>query len=122
MTKIKLLIDNIELRAELNDSLAAQAISKALPIESRGNLWGDEIYFSIDVKVDDRNTVPVVEKGDLGFWPPGNAFCIFYGKTPASRGDEIRPASPVNVIGRVIDDVEILKTLKRGPKVIIEKI
>lgn len=121
MTKIKILVDDIELQAELNDSPAAQAIARVLPIKSRGSLWGEEIYFSIGAVVDDPNTVSVVQEGDLGFWEPGNAFCIFYGRTPASRGNEIRPASPVNVVGRIAEGWEQLKKLKRGPMVTIEK-
>ncbi len=69
-----------------------------------------------------ENPQAVVQKGDLGYWPPGHAFCIFYGRTPASSGDEIRPASPVNPLGRVLGDVTILKKAAgKADQVKIEK-
>ena len=94
----------------MNDSRTAREIWKSLPLTSDFNMWGDEIYFSIPVEAGPENSQEVVELGDLGYWPPGHAFCIFYGLTPASTGDEIRPASPVNPIGRILDDVEVLKS------------
>ncbi|HHY12707.1 MAG TPA: hypothetical protein GX529_08770 [Firmicutes bacterium] len=122
MKKITLKIDDMVLDAELNDSPTANAVWEALPISARGNLWGDEIYFEIPVNVTFADKKAVVDKGDLGYWEPGRAFCIFYGPTPASRGGEIRPASPVNVIGRVKGNVEQLKDLSRPPQVVIERI
>jgi len=98
-----------------------KAIWEKLPIEARANMWGDEIYFSIPVKVGEENTQETVELGDLGYWPPGNGFCIFFGPTPISRGKEIRPADPVNVFGKVKDDPKIFKKVKSGDKIRIEK-
>ncbi len=98
----------------------ASAVLDALPIEARGMRWGDEIYFSIPVDVGEENSQDVVEKGDIAYWPPGNAFCIFFGRTPASVGDEIRPASSVNVIGRVTGDASVLKNFPSGSKIRIE--
>jgi len=92
-----------------------------LPIEARANTWGDEIYFGIPVKVGPENPREVVELGDLAYWPPGNAFCIFFGRTPASRGDEIRPASAVNVFGRVEGDPKVFKKVRSGDAVRIER-
>lgn len=97
--------------AELNDSDTAMEIVKKLPIDSDFNTWGDEIYFSIPVKTGSENGKEIVESGELGYWPPGNAFCIFYGATPGSTEDEIRPASPVNPIGYIKGDPKVLKTL-----------
>jgi hypothetical protein len=57
--------------------------------------------------------------GDLGYWPPGTAFCIFFGPTPMSSGDEIRPASPVNVLGKVDGDSTVFKSVRAGAKVTI---
>ncbi len=99
----------------------ARAIWEALPIEARVSTWGDEIYFSIPVEAEEENPKEVVEMGDLGYWPPGSAFCIFFGRTPASRGDEIRPASPVNVVGRISGDPMIFKKVRGGEKVTLEK-
>ena len=99
----------------------AKRIWEALPIEARANTWGDEIYFGIPVDADPENPREVVELGDLAYWPPGNAFCIFFGRTPASRGDEIRPASAVNVFGKVEGDPKIFKKVRSGDRVIIER-
>lgn len=98
-----------------------EAIWKNLPIEARANTWGEEIYFSIPVYIDLENSQEVVELGDLGYWPPGHAFCIFFGKTPASRGSEIRPASAVNVFGKIIGDPKIFRKVKNGDTIVIEK-
>ena len=119
--KITITVEDIKIRAELNDSETAQKIWKALPIEGSVNTWGDEIYFSIPVKVGLENAKAVVLEGDLGYWPPGNAFCIFFGLTPASQGDEIRPASPVNIFGKIIGDSTVFKKVRSGLKIIVEK-
>lgn len=99
----------------------AKRIWEALPIEARANTWGDEIYFGIPVDADPENPREVVDLGDLAYWPPGNAFCIFFGRTPASRGDEIRPASAVNVFGKVEGDPKIFKKVRSGERVRIER-
>ncbi len=118
---IKIRVGDVELEAELNDTETARKVGEALPIESGFNTWGDEIYFAIPVDAGPEDGRETVALGDLGYWPPGKAFCIFYGTTPASQGDEIRPASPVNVIGRVIGDVEALKTASGADRVAIEE-
>ncbi|TFH19227.1 hypothetical protein E4H04_00735 [Candidatus Bathyarchaeota archaeon] len=99
----------------------AKAIYEALPIKGNANLWGDEIYFGIPVEANPENGKSVVELGDLAYWPPGNAFCIFFGPTPMSRGDEIRPASAVNVFGKITGDPKIFKKVRNGEQVTIEK-
>jgi uncharacterized protein len=101
--------------------VTAKAIYDALPIVGRANLWGDEIYFSIPVESAAENGKTVVELGDIAYWPPGKAFCIFFGPTPMSRGNEIRPASEVNVIGRVEGDAKAFKKVANGEKVTLEK-
>lgn len=113
-----------EVQAELTDenTETAKAIWEALPLEARANTWGDEIYFSIPVSIETENPRAVVELGDLGYWPPGNAFCIFFGPTPMSRGNEIRPASPVNVFGRVIGDPKVFKAVRGGEKVRLDRV
>ncbi|MDH5200094.1 MAG: cyclophilin-like fold protein [Candidatus Bathyarchaeota archaeon] len=112
-----------EVQAELSEEnpRTARAIWEALPIEARTNIWGDEIYFSIPVDVGAENPKEIVEMGDLGYWEPGKAFCIFFGPTPASRGEEIRPASPVNVVGRVLGDPKVFKRVRGGEKVTLER-
>lgn len=119
--KITITVGDIKASAELIDSKTAQKIWEALPIEGSANTWGDEIYFSIPVKIGLENAKAVVLEGDLGYWPAGNAFCIFFGPTPASHGEEIRPASPVNVFGKIIGDPKIFKKVRSGAKIIIEK-
>ena len=119
--KITITIEDLKVDASLNDSKTAQKVWDALPIEGRVNTWGDEIYFSISVKVGLEKAKAVVSEGDLGYWPPGSAFCIFFGLTPASQGDEIRPASPVNIFGKTIGDPKVFKKVSSGAKIIIEK-
>ena len=119
--KMRITTEDLKVDASLNNSETAQNIWDALPIESRVNTWGDEIYFSTPVDVGLENAKAVVSEGDLGYWPPGSAFCIFFGLTPASQGDEIRPASPVNVFGKIIGDSKVFKKVSSGAKIIIEK-
>ena len=109
------------MEAELNDSSTAHMIWSALPIDKHGNTWGDEIYFSIPVRAQEEDAQAVVEEGDLAYWPPGTAFCIFFGLTPASSGGEIRPASPVNVVGKLLGDPKEFKKVSDGEKVLIEQ-
>ena len=119
--KIIITVDNVKISAQLNDNKTAQNIWDALPIEGSVNTWGDEIYFSIPVNIGSENAKEVVLEGDLGYWPPGSAFCIFFGPTPASEGKEIRPASPVNIFGKVIGDPKVFKKVRSGAKITIEK-
>src|ERR1700675_4570184 len=118
---IKITAGTVSAQATLNDSKAARAIWDALPIEAKAQTWGDEIYFAIGVDEAEDSAKAVVELGDLGYWPPGHAFCIFFGPTPASHGEEIRPASPVNVVGRVTGDATTFKPVKSGARVVIER-
>ena len=96
------------------------SVWEVLPVKAKANRWGDEIYFSISVKTVSGETKEVVEKGDIAFCPP-DAFCIFFGLTPASTETEIRPASEVILLGKVEGDLEAFKTVKDGDQVLIEK-
>ncbi len=121
--KIRIMTGELKVEAELNDSETARLIWESLPIESNNNLWGEEIYFSIPVKAkQEKGAREVVSAGELGYWPPGSAFCIFFGPTPASRGDEIRAASAVNIIGKVSSDPKVFRKAKDGAKITIEKV
>ena len=121
-TSVKILLGDESIPAELNDSKTAELIISKLPIESRFSTWGDEIYFSIPVKTGSENSKDIVEIGEIAYWPPGNAFCIFYGATPGSTESEIRPASPVNPIGRIKGDAGIFKKLaEKSDSIKIEK-
>jgi hypothetical protein len=117
--KIRIRAGAVKAEAELNDTRTGQAIWEALPITGHVNLWGDEIYFSIPLSLKLEAGQEVVSIGDLGYWPDGNAFCIFYGPTPVSRGDEIRPASPVTVFGKVIGDATVFKNMAAGTEIVI---
>lgn len=108
--------------ADLNESRTADLIWQALPIEARGSTWGEEIYFSIPVNMSEDDSQSVVALGDIAYWPPGKAFCVFFGSTPASHGDEIRPASPVNVVGRINGDVRSFRKVASGAKVVLERV
>ena len=110
---------SVEVSAELNDTDVAEAVWNALPFSASGNTWGDEIYFRIPVAAEPEDLQEVVDFGDLAYWPPGNAFCIFFGPTPASHGDEIRPASAVAVIGRITGDAAQLRQVSAGTAVTI---
>ena len=117
---IRITAGPVRLEAQLNDTRAAAAIWEALPITADASIWGDEIYFAVPVTEELEYGREVVEVGDLGYWPPGRAFCIFFGPTPASKGEEIRPASAVTVMGKVPGDVIELKRVVSGAPVIIE--
>ena len=112
----------IKLTAALNDSPTATQVWDALPIEASANIWGDEIYFRIPVQADEHDAVEVVDMGAVAYWPPGQALCLFFGLTPASVGDEIRPASPVNVLGAIEGDPAALKATPPGAPVIVQRI
>ncbi|MDH5781578.1 MAG: cyclophilin-like fold protein [Dehalococcoidia bacterium] len=119
--KIRIRTGLVEAVAELNNTKTAQAIWELLPIKARVNLWGEEIYFSIPLSLELEAGQELVSIGDLGYWPEGNAFCIFFGPTLISRGDEIRPASPVTVFGKVIGDASLFKQVASGTEITIKK-
>ena len=113
---IKIISKNFEFLVELNDSKTSQEIIKKLPIVSRANRWGDEIYFQIPVYSELENGIDILDIGSVAYWPSGNAFCIFFGKTPASTGDKPQAVSPVTVIGKIIGDKSLpdLKKISDG--------
>lgn len=119
--RIKITAGDVVAYGTLNETKTAEKIWDALPIEAQGSTWGDEIYFAIPVRLGEENAQGVVGMGDLAYWPPGNAFCIFFGRTPASHGDEIRPASPVNVFGQVEGDAKVFKKVRSGTKIVLEQ-
>jgi len=120
--RINITAGKVSATATLNDTQTARAIWDALPITARANTWGDEIYFSIPVTLETEKGQVVVELGDLGYWAPGTAFCIFFGPTPMSRGSEIRPASPVTVFGHLEGDPTRFRDVPSGAQVTVERI
>ena len=120
--RITIVTGSITLEAELNDSPTAQLIWEALPITGQVNTWGDEIYFEIPVSAElEPNAREDVGVGELGYWPVGSAFCVFFGPTPASIGSNPRAASPVNIVGKTIDDPTSLRQITSGLTVRLSK-
>lgn len=123
MARLKMTIGTVVLEAELKDTTTAQALLKAAPFESSANTWGEEVYFSTPVQVgEEPEAKTVMEPGELAFWPPGNAIAIGFGRTPASRGSEIRLASPCNVWGKALGDVKQLKSVRAGTQIKVEAV
>jgi hypothetical protein len=122
-TRIRIRIGQLAMEAELADTPTAQQIAAALPIQTSFNTWGDEIYFAIPVTAElEAAAQEVVEVGDLGYWPPGHAFCIFFGQTPVSQAGKIMPASAVNIIGHVIGDATAFKSVMHERHVVLEAV
>ncbi len=114
-TAIRITAGHVEVQAELNDTRTAKAIADALPIDAYVHRWGGEIYSTIPVQMElEKGAREVVNPGELGYWPDGDAFCIFFGPTPASSGSEIRAASDVNIIGQVRGDMAHLPEVHDG--------
>ncbi|AAB89017.1 predicted coding region AF_2241 [Archaeoglobus fulgidus DSM 4304] len=122
--RLRIRFESAECEVELYEEWAPEtvrAIADALPIKSTANRWGDEIYFTTQVAVEkEENSKDVVELGDVAYWIPGKAICLFFGKTPISD-DKIRPASAVNVIGRIVNSMEGLKGVADGESVVVER-
>jgi hypothetical protein len=119
--QLRLSAGGLSCTATLLSNPTAQAIWDALPIEGRANRWGDEIYFTIPVQLEEDEAQAEVQVGDLAYWPPGSALCIFWGPTPASQGDEPRAASPVNVFARIDGGVPDFGSIRGGATVTIER-
>jgi len=120
--RIRITAGKVSAEAVLDDSPTATKIWEALPIEGRGNTWGDEIYFSIPVEAkQEKDAREIVAVGELGYWPPGTAFCIFFGRTPASTDDRPRAASAVNILGRIQGDATVFKAVPSGTRVRLER-
>ena len=116
--KITIAAGKVSLPAMLNDSPSAEAVWAALPIEARANRWGEEIYFEINVQLEESGDARAeMQVGELAYWPPGSAFCIFFGPTPVSRGQEPRAASNVNPLGKVEGDATAFTAVRNGEKV-----
>ncbi len=121
--RIRITAGKVIAEAELNDSPTAKAILKALPIEAEVNRWGEEIYFEIPVKLaeapDARQAMAV---GELAYWPVGAAFCIFFGRTPASRDEKPRAYSNVNPFGAIDGDAKVFRGVRDGEAIRIESV
>ena len=120
--KVKITAGSVTVEAELSDSECAKAIAGKLPIEAVPNEWGDEFYFTIPLKLPlDATATGKVKIGDIGYWPPGQALAIFFGRTPMSTGPDPVPASEVNLVGRIVGDALLLNKAKGAAGIRIEK-
>ena len=120
--RIRIEADGVVVSAALNDSTTADALWQALPITGSVQTWGDEIYFAIPVEVAEApDAQATVDRGAVAYWPPGGALCLFWGPTPMSRGDEVRPASPVNVLGAIDGDPSVLARVADGAAITVER-
>jgi hypothetical protein len=120
--RIRIVIQDLSLEAELVETACAKAVAAVLPVESWPNEWGDEFYFEVPVitPLDETATLNV-KAGDIGYWPPGRALAVFFGPTPASSGTDPVPASSVNIVGRIKGDPSVLKSVKGASRIRIEK-
>jgi hypothetical protein len=122
MRRIRITAGDISANAVINNGPTADAIWHALPLESRVSTWGDEIYFDVPVYLnEEEGASDLVQIGDLGYWPAGHAFCIFFGPTPVSRGDEIRAASAVNIFGQVEGKAGVFNDVADGTLIKVER-
>ena len=114
--RITITAGRISIEAELNDSASAEAIRRALPIQGEASTWGQEVYFEIGVEAPSaKDAREVMSVGDLAYWPPGRALCLFFGRTPASAADgRPRAASPVNPVGRILGEAKVLASIRDG--------
>ncbi len=122
MTRIiHIKVGPVEAIARLNSTKVAQMIWETLPLKAEAELWGDEIYFPIPVYCELEDGAVLVSSGDLGYWPQGNAFCLFFGPTPISQKNEIRPASSVTIFGQIIGDARVFKSVKSGAQISLSR-
>lgn len=121
--KLRISVADIEVEAELNDSETSNLIYTKLPIEGIVNTWGDEIYFEIPVVADlSKNSRSDMELGEIAYWPVGKAFCIFFGRTPASVNDNPKAASDVNPLGKILGNSKVFQNVNNGAKIKLERI
>jgi len=120
--KIKIKASKVEVTASLNEPDTASRVWELVPFTDHANVWGEEIYFAVPLETGPENPQETVALGDVAYWPPGQALCLFFGKTPVSRGKEIRPYSPVNVIGHIEGDPRVLKQVKEGDVVVVDRV
>jgi hypothetical protein len=118
---IMIKVGAVAVQAQLNDTRTARALVEILPVKAKVNTWGDEIYFDVPLNMEIEDGKEVVDMGDVAYWPDGPSLCLFFGRTPASRGNEIRAASPVTVMGRIVGDPKILKSVKPGAAITVER-
>ena len=123
MRKLRMTIGGVAITAKLFDTPTADAIYAAAPFQSTARTWGDEVYFQTPVSAArEADAKAVVEAGELAFWVEGDAIAIGFGPTPISRGDEIRLAAPTNIWGRALEAVSVLKSVRAGAPIRVERL
>ena len=123
MARIRFDFGTLTLDAELLDTPTARAIAAVLPAASSALTWGEEVYFDVPVKVArEKDARTVVAPGEIAYWPDGPAIAIGFGRTPISKGDETRLASPCNVFAKALADVKALAAVRAGTKVRVTKV
>ncbi len=122
MRRVRMTIGQVALTARLLDTATADAVWRALPFDSETRTWGEEVYFRVPVSVaPEADARDVVEAGEIAFWVEGDSIAIGFGRTPVSRGDEIRLAAPVNVWARAETDVRDLAPVRSGERVSVAR-
>lgn len=122
MRSVNIRIGSVALAIELFDTATAEAVYQQLPFESTAHTWGEEVYFDTPVAVEkEPNAKDIVDLGEIAFWVEGGCIAIGFGKTPISKGNEIRLAAKTNIWGRALDDVKRLGVVKDGDPVSVEK-
>ena len=123
MKKLKMTIGGVEITVELFDTPIAGAIHQALPFSSVARTWGEDVNFDTPVRTEpEADARDIVEAGEMAFWLAGSAIAIGFGPTPVSQGDEIRLASPCNILGRAVEDVRGLLHIRNGASITVEAI
>jgi len=120
--RIRIIAGRISTTATLSANRTARAIWNALPFEGNAKHWGDEMYFEVPVDLAEDESQEEVAIGDVAYWPPGNAVCIFWGPTPASHGNEPRAASAVNVFAHIASGARDFAQVKGGTLVRLERL
>jgi len=120
--KIRIVTGSVEVEADLLETPTAELLWESLPFEEKTNVWGEEIYFAIPLQTPVEPTArEEMEIGEIAYWPPGNAFCIFFGQTPSSTDEAPRAASPVNPLGRIIGDAKAFSSVAGGANISITR-
>lgn len=120
--RIAIRTKNHVLEGELAGGPTARLVAGALPIRGAARRWGEEIYFDVPITAGlEPDARQDVDEGDIGYWPEGPALCFFFGPTPVSRGPKPRAYSPVNVIGRIVGDLQVLRDVREGEEIVVER-
>ncbi len=121
--RIRFDFGTLTLDADLFDTATARAVAAALPITSRVLTWGEEVYFDVSVvAARETDARAVVTPGEIAYWPEGPAIALGFGRTPISKADETRLASPCNIFAKACSDVKVLATIRSGTRVSVTKV